>query len=65
MAISEWAVVLDTPEDLNAFLASEAVAILVGFRDQDVAPIILHCGFWRQYGLFDLREELPEEPVEE
>jgi hypothetical protein len=40
----------------TAFLASPTVVLVVGADDPDEA-IELDCGFWRQWGLFDVRRE--------
>jgi len=54
--ISEWAMFVNDVDQLTAFLASPAVALVVGADDPDEA-IELDCGFWRQWGLFDVRRE--------
>jgi len=56
-AISEWAVVIDSPDEISNFLAAESVALIIGLNDPDIEPLVLYCGFWRSWGLFDLRTD--------
>ncbi len=63
IAISEWAVAIDSVDELTNFLAAESVALIVGLNDPEVEPVILYCGFWRSWGLFDLRDDEDETEV--
>jgi hypothetical protein len=63
-AISEWAVVVDSVDELTNLLAAESVALIVGLHDPEIEPLVLYCGFWRSWGLFDLRDDEESEVPE-
>jgi len=54
-AVSEWILVAETADELSAFLNASSVKLIIEDEDQSIDPIILDIGFWRAYGLFDLR----------
>jgi hypothetical protein len=56
-AISTWAVAIASVEQLDAFMNAEKVSIFVSNVDVGLEPIELNCGFWRLWGLFDMRAE--------
>jgi len=55
--LSRWAIVIEDENELKAFRDAPRVVIIVGDADETVEPLTLECGFWRQWGLFDLRTE--------
>jgi hypothetical protein len=57
-AVTIWAVVIEDSEQMNEFMDASEVYLVVGNVDQAVEPLVLDCGFWRLWGLFDLREEI-------
>ncbi len=59
--VAEWAMVAADPETLMRFLAAPKVVIIIGEELEPEEQIVLDCGFWRQWGLFDLREMEEEE----
>ncbi len=60
--LSEWAIVIKDENELKAFRDAPRVVIIVGDADETIEPLTLDCGFWRQWGLFDLRTENAETP---
>jgi len=65
-AIAEWLVYFEDLDSLIAFVESPDVVLRVFNTDDSGENLQLDCGFWRQWGLFDLRsEEVEEEEVEE
>jgi len=54
-AVSEWILVAETADELHAFLNASSVKLIIEDEDPSINPIILDIGFWRMYGLFDLR----------
>ncbi len=53
---SEWALLAETMDELAAFLAAPRVLMVIG-DDDESGEIILECGFWRQWALFDFRTD--------
>jgi len=53
----DFAVVIDSGDELRNFLMAPAVVILVGWGDPDFEPLLLDCSSWRKYAIFDLRDE--------
>lgn len=51
-----WALLIEDLEELEAFLAAPDVILAIWNEDADPEPIILDCGYWRLWGLFDLRD---------
>ncbi|MCX6646690.1 MAG: hypothetical protein NTY09_10075 [bacterium] len=56
-AVTTWAVAIADVEQLDEFMNAEKVSIFVSNADEGRAPIELNCGFWRLWGLFDMRVE--------
>jgi hypothetical protein len=50
-----WAVMAESLEQIEAYLAAPKVVLVVG--DSPDRSVELDCGFWRQYSVFDLRED--------
>jgi len=59
--VGEWMLVAESPEELQAFLAAAEVKLLIEDEDESIEPMVIDIGFWRMYGLFDLRTEAPVE----
>jgi hypothetical protein len=64
--LAEWLVYFEDIDSLMTFLESPDVVLRVFKADDSGDNMRLDCGFWRQWGLFDLRseEEVEEEPEE-
>jgi len=61
--VSEWIVMIEDTDMLEEFLEADSVYLVVGETDGSEEYIELDCGFWRSWGLFDLRQD--EAPVED
>ena len=59
-AIREFIVVADTMEEIQAFLFAASVKLIIEDGDQSIEPLIFDVGYWRSFGLFDLRTEQSE-----
>lgn len=57
-AVTTWAVVIEDGEQLEEFLDAGEVSLAIWNGNEGQDPIILDCGYWRFWGLFDLREEV-------
>lgn len=57
--VAEWMVVVEDPDLLMDFLASPQVILVIEKAGGETKE--LDCGFWRQWGLFDLRMEEEQE----
>jgi hypothetical protein len=53
--VAVWVLMARDADELEAFLAAPRVELRVGDEETDDA-IVLDCGFWRQWMLFDLTE---------
>jgi hypothetical protein len=56
-SVTTWAVTIVNVEQLDAFINAEKISIFVSDSTTGSGPMELNCGFWRLWGLFDLRAE--------
>jgi hypothetical protein len=63
--ISGWAFMAENEQQLRDFLAANTVFLSVGDREGGSDVIRLDCGFWRQFGLFDIDEPAADQGSED
>ena len=56
-ATATWAVAMEDVQQMQDFMDADNIYIIVQNTDASLEPIFLDCGFWRLWGLFDIRDE--------
>jgi len=59
-----WRVKVDSMQQLAELRIASEVTLVIGQDDKSIKPIVLDCGDWRQYFLFDLDKDEDEKILE-